>query len=299
MQKRFLYAGLESYDHVDLDRGAIFFAKALKLRFCPCCSVPLRTFEHELPSNGLDVGFIEAKWLKLEICLQCGWWHFQQDMEGRDSTSGSLYRATYWELTHAIQTEINLTSNNLPIEILMQHLARKWEDRKLISAQQAEDLVGSLLEEHHGGQVIRLTANANAADGGIDLYLSVGDDGSIQRAVQVKRRISSDVESVKEVRNFVGSMVLSGADEGIFVTTASRFSRAALALPQKAAQAKFKLGLDLVDGERLLEMLSATNTERHVQLPPRVRPDQEWRNERGHTVMTPELFTGDLGRLPV
>jgi len=41
--------------------------------------------------------------------------------------------------------------------------------------------------EHHGGQVTRLTANANAADGGIDLYLSTRDNGLIQRAVQVKR----------------------------------------------------------------------------------------------------------------
>lgn len=299
LQTRLLHTGLENYDHVELDSGAIFFAKALNYRGCPCCAIALRTFEHALPTQPLKPGFVQAKWLKLEICPHCGWWHFQRDMEGKDVRSGRSYRATYWELTHAVQTEIDLKSATLPIDLLQRHLARRWEDRKYISAQQAEDLVAALLEDHHGGRVTRLTANANAADGGIDLYLSVSSAGSIQRAVQVKRRIANDVESVKDVRNFVGSMVLNRADEGIFVTTASRFSKAALALTQKASHAKFRLRLELVDGERLLEMLNATNADKPVQLPPQVERDQEWRSERGHTILTHELFAGDLGNLPL
>lgn len=297
MRKRLLHSGSENYDHTDLDAGAVFFADAFWKHECPCCAIELHTFEHELPTTPLKPGHIQFRWLKLEICKQCGWWHFQQDAESSDfSTPSKPLRSTWWELTHAVQVEIDLGSHTLPVEQLQLHLMRHWEDRKLISAQQAEDLVASLLQDHHGGQVLRMTANANSADGGVDLYLSARDDGTIQRAVQVKRRISTDVESVKEVRNFVGAMVLEGASEGIFVTTASRFSRHAQAVPRLAQKAKFRLGLDLIDGEQLLEMLAATNAPRLAELPPRVEPNQEWRDISGRAILACDLFAGDMDR---
>nr|WP_246812763.1 restriction endonuclease [Ensifer sp. ENS07] len=178
--------------------------------------------------------------------------------------------------------------------MIRKHLLRRWEDRKLISAQQAEDLVASLLQEHHGGQVIRTTANANSPDGGIDLYLAYGDDGMVRRAVQVKRRIATDTEPVDEVRNFVGAMVLTGSDRGIFVTTASRFSTIAQAVPGIAKEAKFKLELELVDGERLFEILRATSGTMTAQFPPRVEPNQEWRGPKGRKIVARDLFTGDI-----
>lgn len=110
----------------------------------------------------------------------------------------------------------------------------------------------------------------------------------------MKRRIAKDVETVEEVRNFVGAMILADTDRGIFVTTASRFTKPALAIPGKAIQAKFKLQLDLVDGTKLFELLSATNAAKSVQLPPNVQLDQEWRDANGQIILAGELFSGDL-----
>lgn len=226
----------------------------------------------------LELGCSRLRWLNLEICPSCGWWHYRQDNELSDpKRAEEVVRGTWWELTHALQTEIVLGASTLPIDMLQRHLLRRWEDRKLISAQQAEDLVASLLREHHGGVVVRTTANANAADGGIDLYIAVGEDGGVRRAVQVKRRIAKDVEAVEDVRNFVGAMILEDTERGIFVTTASRFTKPALAIPPKAMQAKVKLQLDLVDGTKLFELLCATNATKSVQRPPNVQLDQEWR----------------------
>lgn len=292
--KRILHTGILHYDHVDLDAGAMFFSKALRERICPCCSIGLLAFEHELPTQPLKPGHIQFRWLTVEICPSCGWWHFRQDSEvSLPDDPGKVSRATWWELTHALQTEIDLGETTLSIEELQRHLVRRWEDRTLLSAQQAEDLVASLLQEHHGGQIIRVSANANSADGGIDLYL-VAEDGAIRRAVQVKRRIKSEAESVQEVRNFVGAMVLEREDHGVFVTTASRFTRAAQAMPAKATGAKHKLQLDLVDGDRLLEMLRQSNHEKPALLPPQVKPDQEWRDAGGRIILGRDLFTGDI-----
>jgi restriction system protein len=110
----------------------------------------------------------------------------------------------------------------------------------------------------------------------------------------VKRRITTDKESVEDVRNFVGAMVLAGADHGIFVTTATRFSKPAMAIQAKARQAKFKLELDLVDGGQVLEMLRTASAGKPAALPPRVEPDQEWRDTSGRSITARDLFMGDI-----
>lgn len=293
--RRLLHTGLQNYDHAEFEVDSPFFSQALQAHRCPCCAIGLQVFEHELETKPLKPGYGQVRWLHLEICLACGWWNFRQDHESLPFEGPrEISRSTWWELTHALQSEINLGSTTLPLELIRKHLLRRWEDRKLISAQQAEDLVASLLQEHHGGQVIRTTANANSPDGGIDLYLACGDDGTVRRAVQVKRRIATDTEPVDEVRNFVRAMVLTGSDCGIFVTTASRFSKVAQGVPDLAKEAKFKLELELVDGERLFEMLRATSATMTAQLPPRVEPDQEWLGGNGRTILARELFNGDI-----
>lgn len=295
LHRRLIHTGLHSYDHAEFEVDSPFFSQAVRAHRCPCCAINLQVFEHELETKPLKPGYGQVRWLHLEICPSCGWWNFRQDHESlpldgpMDAT-----RSTWWELTHALQSEIELGKSTLSVELIRKHLLRRWEDRKLISAQQAEDLVASLLQEHHGGQVIRTTANANSPDGGIDLYLAFGEDGAVRRAVQVKRRIATDTEPVDEVRNFVGAMVLSGSDCGIFVTTASRFSAVAQTVPGMAKDAKFKLELDLVDGERLFEMLRATAAGIAAQLPPMVQPDQEWRSSKGRTILARDLFTADI-----
>ncbi|TAV24580.1 restriction endonuclease [Rhizobium ruizarguesonis] len=295
IHRRLLHTGLQNYDHADFEVDSPFFSQALRAHRCPCCALGLQVFEHELETKPLKPGYSQVRWLHLEICPACGWWNFRQDHESSlFERPEEVSRSTWWELAHALQSEIKLGSTTLPVEMIKKHLLRRWEDRTLISAQQAEDLVASLLQEHHGGQVIRTTANANSPDGGIDLYLAYGNDGAVRRAVQVKRRIARDTEPVGEVRNFVGAMVLTGSDCGIFVTTASRFSAVAQSVPGIAKEAKFKLQLELVDGERLFEMLQATSSTMTAQFPPGVDPNQEWRGRNGRTILARELFNGDI-----
>jgi restriction endonuclease Mrr len=202
----------------------------------------------------------------------------------------------WYELYHAVLSDVPLESPDLPLLELRLQLARRWEDRKSMSAQQAEDLVAALLREHHGGDVLRVGANAMAADGGIDLFV-VSSNGIVKRAVQVKRRQRLDVEPVQEVRNFVGAMLLAGATDGIFVTTASRFTAPASQMPENTFLAQHKLSVSLMDGEQLLDLLEHTNKSLHVALPPFVDGHAEWLDDAGGRYTTTELLFGDLGRL--
>lgn len=89
--RRLLHTGLENYDHVDLDAGEVFSAAALKSQRRPCCGVPPAAFEHEGPRTIREPGQVEVRWLHLQICPHCGWWHYQRDMGGElDGRPGQI-----------------------------------------------------------------------------------------------------------------------------------------------------------------------------------------------------------------
>lgn len=284
--KRLTYSNFGSYDHVDADAGEINFSTSVNANRCPCCRSRLSRFVHQLTATGRS--------LHLDLCTACGWWHLHRT-ETFQTQDGKIATAIWWELHHAVFSEIELDSPSLPIEQLRMHLARQWKDRKHISAQQAEDLVASVLKEHYGGDILRLTANANAADGGIDLFV-VSADGKVKRAVQVKRRQAHDRESVREVRNFVGAMLLHGADEGVFVTTASEFTEPAKDISKNANLIKHRLSLELIDGDRLLELLEHSNLALPNKLPPLVQLDSQWIASDGSLLPTSSLLFGELSR---
>lgn len=208
---------------------------------------------------------------------------------------GQLLHATWWELYHAVYSEVPVELTELTIPQLQSHLRRRWDDRKHMSSQQAEELVAALLQEHYQGEVLRVTANANSKDGGIDLYV-IHDNGAVKRAVQVKRRQTRDTESVQEIRNFVGAMILDGAELGVFVTTASRFTAPAAAIPANEGLTRKKLTLELIDGQKLYELLEHSNRKQPLILPDDITPNQEWVGPNGRIFRTEELFFGDLRR---
>lgn len=290
------YVTFDSYDHVDSDNGEVHFTYAIGINQCPICAGTFVDLLHP-KSDAVTYG--------LNLCARCGWWHFHEDHrltfaadeEGRQL---SPTVARWWEMHHAAVGRIDVSDESLPIEKLRAHLARYWDQRTDLSAQQAEDLVGSVLREHHRGEIVRLTANANTPDGGIDLVLTC-DGGTIRRAIQIKRRLKRDMEGVQEVRNFVGAMVLTGEQRGIFVTTASRFSRAARKLPSSPHLARVKLNLELLDGEELLELLQHSAMQGSLSLPPQMSLDQTWfaigNDQRVHELAARELLLGDIRRV--
>ena len=279
------YRTFDSYDHVDSDAGEITFPRSIEANQCPVCLGRFAELQHQMTGGTLV----------LSICASCGWWHLHRDVQAMIEQDGQKFTITarWWELHHAALTRIDLLDQSLSIEDLRVHLARYWDQRTELTAQQAEDIVAGVLRDHYGGEVVRLTANANTPDGGIDLIL-LTHDGRIRRAVQVKRRLRREVEGVHEVRNFVGAMMLEGEDTGTFVTTASRFSRAAQRVPNNRNLARSRMTLDLIDGERLLEILEHTSVSRIPDLPSVMNADQVWNAPDGTLIGTRELLFGDI-----
>jgi restriction system protein len=292
------YKTFDSYDHVDSDCGEINFPCCIAANHCPICGGGFIDLQHRKSDTVL---------FGLNLCVRCGWWHLHQDHERLEITETDQaveaspqprrrVSARWWELHHAALNRIDLSDDALSIEAIRAHLARYWDQRTELTAQRAEDLVASVLHEHHGGEIVRLTANANAADGGVDLVL-VSDGGLVRRAVQIKRRLTRDIEGVQEVRNFVGAMVLHGERRGTFVTTAGRFSRPARKLPANPHLLHSKLSLELLDGEQLLELLEHSALKGELALPAPMSLDQTWLAANGAGIGARELLLGDIRKL--
>jgi restriction system protein len=255
--RRLTYLTFGTYDHAEAKNDEERFLQSASDLLCPFRKTGYRRFTHLLSPPSPEAlqrvkatgGPYSQQWsLDLLLCPACGWWHLSRHNMMIGFEIGPTNLAMWYRLYHAVYSEIALDSPALPIDQLRKHLQRFWQDRKFITAQQAEDLVASVLREHYDGEVLRLTANANAPDGGIDLLI-VSDGGLIRRAIQVKRRISHDVEPIEDVRNFIGAMLLSGNENGVFVTTATRFSRGAANISTNANLTRRRLSVELIDGD--------------------------------------------------
>ena len=261
MIKRKFYKGLIELDHGIDDLGkkdtGDLIENSFKTGLCPICNSPLNKYHHT-PPFAEDEYRPPEPWIIMNpilyLCNLCNWWHSTK--EGRINGVG---RNTYSPNIHyPVLEEIDISSNSIVINDLKLNLLKNWEDRKLISAGAAESLVQSILKEHLSCDVRTSTANVNDPDGGIDLHVC-SKNGNIISAVQVKRRISKNTESVSEVRNFVGALEIEGINKGIFVTTADRFTKPANKIPEKLKSINSRLELELIDGQRQSLQIISSN----------------------------------------
>jgi hypothetical protein len=297
---RLFYRGFASHDHIDVEDGDDQPGVAVHAGFesgkCPNCAAAFALFTRCAPLPDLSSRVLPdgVHWSHptrfLYSCLRCGWWQVRREFDHYDQSGKPLpHRSQDAYTYHAILENVDISSNDVALSDLTSHLRNRWEDRRFISAGKAEDLVASILREITGCDVFHATANVNAPDGGIDLFVPVRN-GMPHTAVQVKRRVSHDVEPVDEVRNFVGALVVEGYDKGIFVTTASRFSKGAKSVATNEHLSRHRLELDLIDGQRLLEMLHATSEPKAIELPASISLDMLWRTEDGRELTTSQVL---------
>jgi len=291
--KRLAYRDFQEHDHVDADAGwdevGLAVRRGFKERICAFCGTGYQEFKRIQPPE--KIAALKAGEMLMEetvlVCRTCGWWQlgaegivkmgpipieqarhiiamFERD--GLDPDVNPPIRSTYWAQYHGVFKVLDLASADTAMDELKAQLWRRWDDRKYISADAAERLVADLLRDHLDCEVMQVKGNANTADAGIDLYVC-SKDGEVLRAVQVKRRETDKRESLKDIRNFVGALLMEGHDDGIFVTTASSFTGPAMEVPKKLADRHERIHLSLIDGERLLELLENSGQSSELRLP--------------------------------
>ncbi|MFA9389322.1 MAG: restriction endonuclease [Prolixibacteraceae bacterium] len=280
---RLFYRGFEKHDHIDVEIGddsiGYNIMKSFQNNLCPNCGNIFESYSHEVenpvytiyPNSEKEIHAVNIH--TILHCGHCGWWQLKQIQNIGD------YKANWAYQFHGILENIDISKNNIATEDIRRHLKNNWDDRKYISAKKAEDLVRSILKEHLSCDVYHSTANVNSPDGGIDLFVC-STNGKIISAVQVKRRITDKKESVSEVRNFVGALVLEGYNKGVFITTAKDFTKSAKQIQSNPQLTKYKLELDMINGSQLLELLHAQEPPDKYDLPLGLTLSTKWLDKR-------------------
>jgi restriction system protein len=147
-----------------------------------------------------------------------------------------------------------------------------WRDEllntlKKLSPSGFEDLSKRLLREL-GFNDVEVTGKSN--DGGIDGHggLKIGSVITFHVAFQCKRY--KDSVGSEKIREFRGS-VLGKADKGLMITT-GRFTREA----RKEAQRDGAFGIDLIDGDELVDRLKDLRLGVKVETVEQVEVDPQW-----------------------
>ncbi|MCP4581532.1 MAG: restriction endonuclease [candidate division Zixibacteria bacterium] len=159
-------------------------------------------------------------------CITCNWWCINKFyVQSPAADDDSIWYCTD-QFQNAYEGIIGRFSNKVWKDIMPNLAGELSEFRKglasLSPGKETELFVGQLLSQYMNCDVRHV---GRSHDAGIDLIVIKGDE---QAAVQVKwRKIGRKrkSESVEQVREFIGAMLISGFKKGIFVTTDAAFSK--------------------------------------------------------------------------
>jgi len=161
--------------------------------------------------------------LNLRRCATCGWWALSLDYERMsiDDQIVMRYRSIVGEAKHYSVGDLDV-----PISELRSFLAKHPSNVAHVHPTAFEHLVADCMEDSYGPAEVIHTGRSG--DGGIDIKLILANNQSW--LVQVKRRADlSKAESVTVVRELNGVLFREGVAKGMVVTTAHKFSNAAIA----------------------------------------------------------------------
>jgi len=240
-------------------KRAPFFARS---GWCPYCQGEApKAFDENAkwePEGNDDPCLEEYYWTQVWSCPTCGWWDIlDSENSGHDSVDPVYVSAT---VRHGVLRTYDISETEVPITALRTALRRRGDEILHVQPRVMEDLVASVLRDYFPNCVARVCGRTG--DRGIDLIV-VESERTI--AVQVKRRSQPDaVESVMQVREFLGASVVERFDHLMYVSTADYFSSGQAGARQFAMDAvdrRVVESFELIDRHRFLGMLGLVSKE--------------------------------------
>jgi restriction system protein len=255
------FDNLQYWDILQEIKSSDDFGFFHKIGFCPFCSKPARkanTKEWNKIYDPIDPTVNEYWEIIVHQCT-CGWWDLvKTGNTGHDSVESGWELETLWY--HAILKSFDLSDKNIPLEPLKDELLKNINKIHSIHYKKMEELVASVLKDYIGNCEVSICGKS--FDGGIDIILI---QSNIPMAIQVKRRMKmGKVESVNMIREFLGAMMLKGYHNGLYVTTAERFSPAAKIAVSNAIDNKLVSKYQLIDKPRFLDILKHIQNKKQI-----------------------------------
>lgn len=215
---------------------------------CPFCK---KSISKIYTNSSSDNPFPDAMdiWTRDEsvwLCDQCNWWEheFISHLKAEDIKSDEI------KIHSAILKKFDIDSKEAPIMTLREYLRINPNKIYDIHHKKMEELVASVFKDHYDCEV-HLVGKSH--DDGVDILIVESDSPII---VQVKRRTTQGkTEAVSGIRDLLGATLLQGSKKSIFVTTAGKFSKSAIASKEKALTKSIVDSFGLIDYHKFISLL--------------------------------------------
>jgi len=203
-----------SYSEAEIDYQELFYydfapdGTELDIK-CPYCS-----------SSTIGQDYTFGFNTSLYVCEKCGWWTSIKAIEG---VGFSAYKKS--EIHKGLLKTYPINSLEVPINELRVFLKNHPNHMAFTHPTAFEKLMADCIKNTH--EYCEVKHVGGTADGGIDIILIDLYEG--KRLVQVKRREDiTSTEGVKVVRELNGVLFRENIPKGMVITTAKKFSAAAV-----------------------------------------------------------------------
>jgi hypothetical protein len=250
---RFGSRDIDEYYHRELlfDEAAVLTELGIELRdsFCIYCNGRLRWGVLTVQSRE-GVSRIESP--TVDYCEQCGFWHTRElrylEAIGEEDVCYFIGQVRHYDIA----------SKEIPIDALRRFLVKHPRHLAHIHPTAFELLMRDCIRDAYAPcEVIHI---GGTADGGIDLKLVTSDQDTF--LIQVKRRGNlGRKESVRVVRELNGVLFRENAAKGMVITTASAFTRNAVAETHVRTPTKHTYYVQLLAFDDVVTMLHVPRTE--------------------------------------
>lgn len=214
---------------------------------CPYCS-EISLSSHICDEVQSNEGFFSRQHLKL--CVSCGWWLIESySLPSEDSSHGE--RTNHVGI-FAKLLEFSDGLTNAPLEAIRAHIVKNKRTFEGLSSRAFEKIAASVISDYFDCDVV-LTGHSK--DRGVDMYSVISDK---PWAFQFKRRLTGKPEGIEKVREFLGALVENRTPNGLFLTTAPKFTQGALSLSNSLQTMDAGYKIELVDGESFKSMFDLT-----------------------------------------
>ena len=209
---------------------------------CPFCGGAISITENHFDTGAGSVS------LTTRICSTCGYWTTDRCEGWTVDTSASGY---FTELREPILFTFGRIQQDDPLFEILHYVKSNKLGVLDMNPNRFEQLVGAILNECFCCDVTHV---GRTNDGGTDLFFIQNDEKVL---VQVKRRSKQNsCESVRVVRELIGTMTIEQSRKGILVTTADHFSDNSMAV-KKRLYSEQNIEIDLIDRSRLFHLLDS------------------------------------------
>jgi hypothetical protein len=213
-----------------------YIRSRVRTKSCPVCDTPLSLQGADL--EGKDETGTQT-WYR--VCDDCGFWRFHL----RDN----VY-LPYYDVPHVKRFNYELETPS--ITYLSHEIQKHREQVFSMNPTKFERYVGSVLADFLDCEVRHI---GQSGDDGVDLIALISDNPLM---IQVKRRENPDkTEGIDVVKLLFASAFARGADSGMVVTSAKKFSRRAEDWIESSRLKDVGFNLELVDINGLMSMIDA------------------------------------------